>query len=126
MNVIFEGFLQNETEVAGFSAIAIGVSTLVLMLLDAVSENPFRILDILTDFRQIGEFKRGTELLDYIGEGYFIEEELIIFHPEFWSGEIKGLLYEVDVTFHISLYAIHCKRPQYWAFFGIFATICAV
>lgn len=58
------------------------------------------IFDMLSYFRQIGQLQRRTVLVDDIHQRYIVEQQLVILHVELHRGEFKGLLNQINVTFH--------------------------
>ena len=112
VDVVFEGFFEDEAEVAGLGAVAVVVGAFVVGLGYSDVEHALGTLYLRGYFGQIGYLEGCPVLLDDFHEGDVVEVELAVFRAEFILRKIEGLVDQIVVfIFHPS--ELVCLKNYY-------------
>ena len=97
MNIVFEGFVQYKCEMRTFSTEAISISATIIMLANCLAKQPFRFLDLRTNFRQIAQTQGCAVLFDEFHQRHIIKIQIAINHLKTFLRKVVGLVNKVDV-----------------------------
>jgi hypothetical protein len=93
--------------VGGLGTITVSIFSLVIVGLHRITKIGFGILDAFRNLRQIGQFEWCAVSFDDLHQIDSVEKELIVLDMELFSGEIKRLLDQVNVSVHLPGVYLH-------------------
>ena len=114
VDVVLHRLLQHEREMARLGAVAVVVRTLVIDLGHRHVEHALGAVDLLRNFRQIGDFQRCSVLFYQLHERNVVEEQLAVLDGKLVLRKIERLFDQIDVlVFHVSFAAVFGIRLRY-------------
>jgi hypothetical protein len=97
MDIMLQCFMKDEGKMRTLGAVTIIILAFVFMLFHGMIEHGLRLVDLHTDLWKIGEFERGSVLVNQVTEVKAVELQATIFDLEAFLREIECLLDKVGV-----------------------------
>ena len=97
MDVVLKRFFHHKGKMRAFGTITIEIFSLVAMLLKSLSKHLLCLIDLLSDFWQIGQLKRRSVFINQRFQVKTIETEVAILYIKAFLGKVKGLFYKIGI-----------------------------